>query len=111
MGDFQYPHCLLDWPLYGPLSRYSTLTNEQMNLLLHRITEAKRVQTLDLLGVTVTERAAAPGARHLDLLQCAAIHFNHVTAVQAQCLANSVFHFTRHIQQVSQLLPILLIIF
>ena len=82
-----------------------------MNLLLHRITEAKRVQTLDLLGVSVTDGAAAPGARHLDLLQCAAIHFNHVTAVQAQCLANSVFHFTRHIQQVSQLRPILLVIF
>ena len=74
-----------------------------MNLLLHKITEAKTVHTLDILGLIVPDRVCLQDlgkGKHLNILECAAIFYTHIHNEQASCLNKNIFHFTRHINEV-----------
>ena len=83
--------------------RYSTLTNHQVNSLLHKITEKKTVQTLDILGLKVPDRVCLQDlgkGKHLNILECASIFFTHIHTDQAASLNKNIFHFTRHVNEV-----------
>ena len=75
-----------------------------MNLLLHKITEAKIVHTLDILGLKVPDRVflkEQEKEKHLHILECASIYFTHIYSEQASCQNKNIFHFMRHINEVN----------
>ena len=85
------------------LSRYSTLTNHQINLLLKQIIEVKKVQILDLLGLKIPDRNTFlndVSGKYLNILECSAVYFNHIHSDQRDCLARTIFHFKRHLIKV-----------
>ena len=77
--------------------RFSTLTLDQLNELLYKICQEKKVQVLDILGLKISDKDLCPkvDGKLVSLRECSAIHFSHVGREQAAALSRDTFHFLR----------------
>ena len=84
--------------------RFSTVTLDQLNLLLEKICRVKKVKVLDILGLKISDKdpAVTVSGRFLNITECSGIYFHHVYPEQADCLNKDIFHFLRQPAQVLQ---------
>ena len=84
------------------ICRYSTVTNDQMNLLLMKISNMQSVHVLDVMGLKIENRRllTADPEKYLNFLQSNSIFLNHISKDQATRFDRKHFHFTRNIYEV-----------
>ena len=84
--------------------RFSTVTLDQLNLLLEKICRVKKVKVLDILGLKISDKdpAVTVSGRFLNITECSGIYFHHVYPEQADCLNKDIFHFLRQPAEVGE---------
>ena len=78
---------------------------DQLNQLLYKICQVKKVKVLDILGLKISDRelpvSLTVTGKFINIWECSGIYFSHLEREQAASMGRDIFHFLRHPAEVS----------